>query len=186
MVSTVLSTTKTQDIILPFKQGKVFAYPTEAVYGLGCNPDDESAVMRLLNIKGRPLSKGLILIASDFSQVEKYLKPLSEAQQKITQASDTTYVFPALKSAPKWLTGNFNSLAIRVTKHPLARELCELLNSALVSTSANLSGQAPAKSTVEVINQFDKKIDLILEGKLGDSQKTSVIRDSITNQIIRA
>jgi len=182
----VLITTKASDLAQPFEGGGIFAYPTEAIYGLGCDPDNKAAVMRLLHIKNRPISKGLILVASDFSQVEKYLEPLSVSQRKFTQPSNTTYIFPALKSAPAWLTGDFNSLAIRITKHPLARELCETLGSAVVSTSANVSGQAPAKSIDEVIAQLGDKIDLILEGKLGDSQKPSTIRDSITNQIIRA
>ena len=178
-------TQQADDLIQPFKQGKVFAYPTEAVYGLGCDPDNESAVKRLLEIKKRSIEKGLILIASDFSQVKKYLKPLTESQQQFTQASDTTYIFPALKSAPAWLTGDFDSLAIRITKHPLAKELCETLGSAVVSTSANLSGLAPAKSVNEVIIQLNHKVDFIFEGKLGNANKPSVIRDSISEKVIR-
>lgn len=175
-----------EDLSDIFQSGGIFAYPTEAVFGLGCDPDNEEAVKQLLLIKKRPVEKGLILIAADFSQVEKYLKPLSDSQQKLTQASDdTTYIFPSLDSAPKWLTGDFNSLAIRITKHPLARELCLALDSALVSTSANISGQAPAKTVDEVSIQVGSEIDAILEGKLGNSQKPSVIRDSISGEIIR-
>ncbi len=174
------------DLIKPFKQGKIFAYPTEAVFGLGCDPDNEQSVLRLLALKQRPVNKGLILIAADFSQVQKYLKPLSKAQQKLTKASATTYVFPALDSAPKWLTGDFDSLAVRITRHPLVRELCQALDSALVSTSANLSGQEPATSLQEVENQLSGKIDYFLQGSLGNAQKPSVIRDSVTGKVIRA
>jgi len=182
----MLITHQPQDLITLFQRGGVFAYPTEAIYGLGCDPDNEAAVMRLLEIKERTVSKGLILIASDFSQVKKYLKPLSDAQKKLTQSSSTTYIFPALDSAPRWLRGDFNSLAIRITKHPMVRELCSSLDSALVSTSANISGKAPAKSAEEVAAQFNNKIDAILKGKLGDSTNPSVIRDSITLEIIRS
>ena len=177
---------KPSDIKEIFQNGGVFAYPTEAVYGLGCDPDNEKAVQRLLSIKNRPIEKGLILVASDFSQVEKYLQPLSQAQQEFTQPSATTYIFPALASTPKWLTGNFDSLAIRISKHPLVRELCINLNSPLVSTSANLSGLEPAKSAKEVEVQLGNAIDAILAGNTGDSQKPSVIRDSISRQIIRS
>ncbi len=169
-----------------FDGGGVFAYPTEAIYGIGCDPDNEKAVRRLLQIKARPITKGLILIASDFSQVEKYLKPLTPSQKQYTQASATTYLFPARESTPEWLTGDFDSLAIRITKHPLARQLCKALDSALVSTSANISGETPAISIEEVITQLGSRIDGILEGKLGDSATPSKIRDSITGQIIRA
>ena len=185
-------TTHTKELLPHFQQGAVFAYPTEAVYGLGCDPDNESAVMQLLAIKQRPVNKGLILIASDFSQVEKYLKPLNDAQQKLTHPSETTYIYPALDSAPKWLTGDFDSLAVRVSKLDIIQELCSSLNSALVSTSANLTGQEPARSFEEALAYFqhptDKNtaIDAILNAETGDLLNPTEIRDSISGQIIRA
>jgi len=175
-----------KDIKSHFIQGAVFAYPTEAVYGLGCDPENEAAVMRILEIKQRPINKGLILIAADFSQVEAYLKPLNENQLAFTQASETTYIYPAKDSAPKWLTGDFDSLAVRITKHPLVRKLCAELGSALVSTSANLTGEEPEKTAVEVAVALDGLIDVILDGETGDLNKPTQIRDSISGQIIRA
>ncbi len=181
----MLITKDTLELKQLFQQGCIFAYPTEAVYGLGCDPDNEDAVLKLLKIKNRPVNKGLILVASDFSQVEKYLKPLNSKQKKQSEPSATTYVYPALDSAPKWLTGNFNSLAIRISKHPLTHELCKTLGSAIVSTSANLSGQEPAINTTEVENLFNGLIDAILDGNTGNSLKPSTIRDSISGEIIR-
>ncbi len=179
----------TQDInplVKSLQKGGIIAYPTEAVYGLGCDPDNESAVQRLLEIKQRPVSKGLILVAADFSQVEKYLKPLNEQQHKFTQPSEITYIYPALDSAPRWLTGDFNSLAVRISKHPLVRELCLQFNSALVSTSANLAGKEPVKDAQQVSLILGNRIDAILEGEIGDLDKPTEIRDSISGQIIRA
>ncbi|MCF6190425.1 MAG: Sua5/YciO/YrdC/YwlC family protein [Cocleimonas sp.] len=182
----MLITKTTDDLKRLFQKGGVFAYPTEAVYGLGCDPDNKKATLRLLVLKQRPISKGLILVASDFSQVKKYLKPLSDEQLALTQPSATTYIYPALDSAPKWLTGDFDSLAIRISQHPTVRELCETLDSALVSTSANLSGQMPAKTASEVAKQFDDKIDAILDGNTGNLLTPTVIRDSISGEIIRS
>ncbi|MCL4107963.1 UNVERIFIED_CONTAM: hypothetical protein GTU68_016991 [Idotea baltica] len=179
-------TKSTEDILQPFQQGLVFAYPTEAVYGLGCDPKNESAVKQLLKIKQRPMSKGLILIASDFSQVESYLEPLSSDQLEYIKPSETTYIYPAKASAPKWLTGDFDSLAVRITKHPLVRELCTILDSALVSTSANLTGEEPARTSLEVAEALDGLIEVILDGKTGELDKPTQIRDSISGQIIRA
>jgi len=179
-------TEQPQDLKELFHNGGVFAYPTEAVFGLGCDPNNEEAVTRLLALKQRPINKGLILIASNFNQVTKYLKPLSTKQLALTKPSTTTYIYPALDSAPKWLTGDFDSLAIRISKHPLVYELCETLESAVVSSSANLSGLEPAKSAKEVAEQLSDKLDAILDGNTGDSQKPSAIRDSITRQIIRS
>jgi len=182
----MLITKSPQDLISHFNNGSVFAYPTEAVFGLGCDPKNENAVMRLLKIKKRPINKGLILIASDFSQVENYLKPITENQLEFTQPSVTTYIYPARYDAPDWLTGDFDSLAVRITKHPLVRELCFELNSALVSTSANLSGKEPAKTCNEVLLALEGAIEIMLDGQTGDLDKPTEIRDSITGEIIRA
>jgi len=182
----MLITKNPNELKSSFLQGAVFAYPTEAVYGLGCDPTNQSAVMRLLEIKQRPIEKGLILIASDFSQVESFLKPLNQDQIKLTKPSQTTYIYPAKAETPKWLRGEFDSLAVRITKHPLVRELCETLGSALVSTSANLSGEEPATTAMQVKEALDGLIDVIIEGETGDLSKPTEIRDSISGQIIRA
>lgn len=182
----MLITQNPNDIQSHFLNGEVFAYPTEAVYGLGCDPQNKTAVMRLLEIKQRPINKGLILIASDFSQVASYLKPICDKQKPFTLPSDTTYIYPADSNAPMWLTGDFDSLAVRITQHPLVRELCTLLDSALVSTSANLTGEEPAKTAEQVATGLDGLIKVILDGDLGDLDKPTQIRDSISGQIIRA
>jgi len=182
----MLITKQPQEIKEVFKCGGIFAYPTEAVYGLGCNPDNQKAVQYLLAIKKRPIEKGLILVAANFLQVKKYLKPLTEAQQELTRPSSITYIFPALASTPKWLTGEFDSLAIRISTHPLVKELCETLDSAIVSTSANLSGLEPCKTAQQVTMQFGDNIDAIIDGKTGNSQKPSIIQDSISGKLIRA
>lgn len=181
----MLITKRIEDITTVFKQGGVFAYPTESVFGLGCDPENEVAISKLLAIKERPVHKGLILIASDFSQVEKYLQPILPSQIQFTTASETTYIFPALASTSTYLTGDFSSLAIRVTTHPLVRSLCTVLDSAIVSTSANTSGQPPAKSVEAVSDQLSKKIDALLDGELGKLSKPTQIRDSISGEIIR-
>ncbi len=189
----MLITQYPKDLIQVFQQGCIFAYPTEAIYGLGCDPDNEASVLRLLEIKQRPIEKGLILIAADFSQVSKYLKPVNKLPNKFTQPSETTYTFPALEATPQYLKGSFDSLAIRITKHPLIQQFCKLINSPLVSTSANFSGQPPAETFAEVLEMFEQTdsnqsiyIDAILKGKTGGSIKPSTIRDAISGEIIRS
>ncbi len=181
----MLITDSPDDLIQLFHQGGIFAYPTEAIYGLGCDPDNEAAVLRLIKIKNRPIEQGLILIAADFSQVKKYLKPLTKEQDKLTLPSTTTYTFPALDSTPKWLTGRFNTLAVRITKHPLTQQLCHILNSPLISTSANLSGHPPAKVFQDVVH-INLPIDAILNGKTSGSGSPSIIRDGTNGKTLRS
>jgi L-threonylcarbamoyladenylate synthase len=182
----MLLTTLPNKLIQPLQQGGVIAYPTEAVFGLGCDPLNETAVMRLLSLKQRPIDKGLILIAADLSQVADLLLPLSLQQQKHTQASETTWIFPAKRTAPKWITGRFNSIAVRITQHPPIKQLCQLVGFALVSTSANLSGQAPAKSAKEVLLQFNDRLDGVLDQEVGMLLKPTEIRDSLSGQVVRS
>ncbi|MCK5897112.1 MAG: Sua5/YciO/YrdC/YwlC family protein, partial [Cocleimonas sp.] len=130
----MLLTSSPNELVKPLQQGGVIAYPTEAVFGLGCDPENETAVMRLLCLKQRAVDKGLILIASDFSHVAPFLLPLNDQQKNYTQASETTWIFPAKKTAPRWITGQFDSIAVRITQHLPIKQLCHSFGSALVST----------------------------------------------------
>lgn len=168
--------------------GGVVAYPTEAVYGLGCDPRNESAVRRLLAIKRRPMHKGLILIAADFAQLTPFLQTLSPADQArlaATWPGPYTWLIPARKDAPRWLRGRHDTLAVRVTAHPLAAALCRACGHALVSTSANFSGWRPARSALAVRRQLGRSIDGLLPGPTGGAAKPTEIRDLRNNQLVR-
>ena len=168
--------------------GGLVAYPTESVFGLGCDPLNFEAVFRLLALKGRVKNKGLILIASDFSQVSAYLKPFSDAVfAKIGGLNQppTTWLLPAKESVPKWLTGGHKTIAIRFVQHDLAKELCELAGTALVSTSANKSGYAPLKTAHKTRLKFFGKGVYIINGRVGKAKSPSRIIDPLQNKQIR-
>ncbi len=168
--------------------GGVIAYPTEAVFGLGCDPGNRRAVERLLALKKRPAEKGLILIASEWKQLQPWLDSIPaawEAQLRGSWPGPTTWLIPASSGCPRWLTGDHETLAVRVTAHPLAQRLCESLGSAIVSTSANRSGQRPARSVFEVRLQFGHEIDFVLPGQLGTLPKPTEIRDLASGRVIR-
>jgi L-threonylcarbamoyladenylate synthase len=169
--------------------GGILAYPTEAVYGLGCDPWNGDAVQRLLAIKGRPPNKGLILIAASPAQLVPFVEPLDEARMRVvleTWPGPVTWLLPARAGTPSWLTGRHPTLAVRVTAHPLAAALCEAAGSALVSTSANLSGRPPVRSSLQVRRALGAQLDLILVGECGNSARPSTIRDGRTGALIRA
>ena len=134
-------------------QGKVIAYPTEAVFGLGCDPLNPHAVARILQIKQRHVSKGLILIAADFEQLLPFVAPVDSeilAPALESWPGPNTWIFPARSKTPHWLTGNHNSIAVCVTDHPVARKLCRVANTALGATRANRSRQQSARSARQV------------------------------------
>lgn len=168
---------------------QVIAYPTEAVFGVGCDPDSETAVRRLLALKQRPVDKGLILIAADFEQLKIYIDDatLNVAQREAVFSrwpGPVTFVFPAHSSTPRWLTGRFDTLAVRITDHPQVIELCRAYGKPLVSTSANLTGQPPCRTTEEVLAQFGRDFPVVI-GKTGGRLNPSEIRDALTGELFR-
>ena len=168
--------------------GGIIAYPTEAVFGLGCDPNNEMAVTRLLALKQRSWQKGLILIAADYTGLAPFLKPLTPSlEQRVfaTWPGPVTWLLPAKPSVPYWLRGQSSRLAVRVTAHPQTITLCQHWGGALVSTSANLSKRPPAKTALKVRQIFGHTIDYIVPGAVGKRQRPSEIRDGLTNVVIR-
>ena len=182
-----LSATASRRIAAHLRRGGLIAYPTESCYGLGCAPGNRAAVLRLLKLKQRPQRKGLILIASHYHQVARYLIPLSIEQQQrlhVAGAQAVTYLMPAKASCPRWLRGTHDTLAVRLTAHPFARQLCRGISSALVSTSANRSGQRSAKTYAECQHLFGKKV-WVLPGRVGKRKKPSTIRAWLDGKTVR-
>jgi L-threonylcarbamoyladenylate synthase len=169
------------------RRGGVIAYPTESCYGLGCDPSNYRAVQRLLAIKGRPERKGLILIAGKFNQLQPYLAPLQPAQLSLLHTKwpgPHTWLIPARHNCPFWITGRHSTIAVRVTAHKPAAQLCNEAGMALVSTSANRSGQKPARTAKECAMLFGSKVKVI-PGRIGKRRRPSTIQDLATGKIIR-
>lgn len=170
------------------RQGKVIAYPTEAVYGLGCDPFNFDAVTQILSLKNRSVKKGFILIASEWKQVKALTQPLDPKTLShvfSTWPGPITWLFPATAEVPYWVRGDHNTVAIRIIAHPLARLLCRHFGKPIISTSGNREGQPPTQDLKMLKIIFGNKIDIILEGTLGSSKRPSEIRDAISNKILR-
>lgn len=171
------------------RAGGVIAYPTEGVWGLGCDPANPAAVARLLELKARPVSKGLILVAGSIAQALPYLARLDPAQcTRVLESwpGPETWVVPAPAWVPRWIRGDSPGVAIRVSAHPQTAALCLRFGGALVSTSANRAGVAPARDALRVRRQLGRGIDYLLPGALGGRAGPSRIRDACTGQVLRA
>lgn len=168
--------------------GGVVAYPTEAVYGLGCDPLNLEAVLRLLSIKRRDPAKGLILIADDIKRLLPFIRITAIQHKTLMQGwpGPNTWLVPAQDWVPEWLTGSHDSLAIRVTAHPLAAALCREAGMPIVSTSANLAGHPPARNALQVRNRLAGQVDFLLSGRTGGAQRPTAIRDLASGKLVRA
>lgn len=172
--------------LLDIQAGQVLAYPTEAVYGLGCDPFNQAAVERILTLKGRTQQQGLIVLIADWPQLFSLIGDLPVVRLeaiKETWPGPVTWVFPKSANVPQWISGTHNSIAVRMTAHPIAQKLCQL--GPIVSTSANPHGQAPARSLAELEQVFVSGIDGIVLGDLGTETRPTVIYDAVTNHQIR-
>lgn len=170
------------------KNGGVIAYPTEAVFGLGCDPRNQAALKRLLQLKSRDTEKGLILIAASYKQLKPFLSQLDKETEEELLASwpgPITWLVPANEEVSSNLCGKHSTLAVRVSNHPLVQKICHAFGGAIVSTSANPEGKEPARNAEQVKDYFNDNLDAIVEGQTGGLNKPSEIRDALTKQVIR-
>ena len=171
------------------RRGGVIAYPTEAVWGLGCDPWQRPAVERLLALKQRPLHKGLILVGADPHQVAPLLRALSADERQRLLASwpgPVTWLLPDPDGwVPPWVKGSHASVAVRISAHPLVAQLCAAHGGPLVSTSANSAGREPARSAAAVRAAFPRQLDYLLPGPLGGLARPSSIRDLRSGAVLR-
>lgn len=168
------------------RNGGVVAYPTEGVFGLGCDPDCHAAVTQILDLKQRRQQTGLILIAENIAQLYDWITPTAvERERMLSTHGVITWIVTAHPLAPRWITGGRKTIAVRITQHPLAAALCHMAGTPLVSTSANRHGHPPARSTLSARCKFGSLVDYIIPGTTGTHGRPSEIRDAYTGAVLR-
>ena len=171
------------------RAGGVLAYPTEGVYGLGCDPDDRAAFEKIFAMKRRPPEQGVLLIAADFEQVRPWIGDAPESAFERVRASwpgAHTFIFPRSPRVPEWVAGGHAGIALRVTTHAPSAALCRAFGGPVVSTSANRHGEAPARSAADILAIFGDEPDGVLDAPLGGLDRPTPITDAVTGAIIRA
>ena len=186
------------------RAGGVVAYPTEGVFGVGCNPFDAVAVRRVLALKRRSAGRGLILIVTDFAQISEVAEPLTDEiadRVRAVAGWPTTWLLPSRQDAPGWLTrmpGHHRGsrfrigprarrrfVAVRITDHPTASALCAAFGHPIVSTSANLGGRPPARSSLGLSRSIRAAVDCVVPGRVGAACGPSEIRDAASGRVLR-
>ena len=177
-----------QKAILTLTNDGVIAYPTEAMFGLGCNIYSDKAVTKILDMKQRSYEKGLIIVGSCWDQVKDLTNSIPEKNYDPIFKSwpgHNTWVFPASINVPRKITGKHKTIAIRISNHPIVKLLCEEFRGPIVSTSANTQGKKPALTATEVKDIFKEKVDYIVQGKIGDKTKASTITSAVSLEKLR-
>jgi L-threonylcarbamoyladenylate synthase len=167
--------------------GGIIAYATASCFGFGCDPNKPLTINKLLRLKQRPRSKGLIVIADRFQRLAPFIKPLTAAEKNRAMSKwpgPHTWLMPASHRASSALRGRHKKIAVRVDVHPDTVRLCKALGMALVSTSANVSGKRPVKTYRDCVRQFGKKV-LVVPGRIGRSKLPSTIQDFESGKTLR-
>lgn len=176
------------------EQDGVIAYPTEAVFGLGCLPFSVEAIERILAIKKRPWHKGLILVSSDIAQIEPFVDEnfhdllvcFDEVPDPEEPDQPVTWLLPKSELVLPLVCGEHPKIAIRLSKHPVVKALCDEAQSVIVSTSANRAGNPEMKRTEDVRNHMTNQLDMVVSGAVGGYDRPSKIIDAQTQKVLRA
>ena len=166
------------------KGGGIIIYPTEGIYGIGCDPFNQDSVDKLFQLKGREACKSFIIICSDVIHLNNIINDKYKAYEELLTKSFVTWVVPAHRECPQWLKTN-NTVAVRITNHPVIDDLCQVFNGPIISTSANYSNHEYINDIKKIEVLFDNKVDCIINGELGGELKPSTIKDIITKKILR-
>ena len=172
------------------RQGELIVYPTEAVWGIGCDPKNQRAMHNLLAAKNRPVKKGVILIASNLEQVADYIDlgklPVGRLDEiEATWPGPYTWLMPISEHAPEWITGGSELFAVRVTTHPTVIKLCNQFGGAIVSTSANITTEPTPETLDGVRAVFGAKVKVYVDDALGGNKQPSKIIHAITGEVLR-
>lgn len=185
----MINTWHLRNAIHVIDQGGVIAYPTEAVWGLGCDPWQFQAVQRILQLKYRPQHKGLILVASRWQHIHPLLENLTDAHidsLRNTWPGPFTWLLPDPKQwIPSWIKGEHSTVAVRISAHPDVVKLCDAVQGPIVSTSANPAGAPPALTRLKIKQYFGGQLDYILPGQLGAQTQPTQVKNLLTNRIVR-
>jgi len=159
--ATVTSVEKAARIVT---KGGVVVYPTDTVYGLGCNPFNEEAVEKIFKIKGERI-KPLPILASGVEEIEKIAHTTDKALRLAEKfwPGPLTMVLPKKASLPSIATRDWNSVAVRVPNHKVALELIRMSGGLLIGTSANKTGKKPPQTAQEASKQIGEEVDLIID-----------------------
>lgn len=147
------------------KKGKVLLYPTDTIWGIGCDATNQKAVQNIFNIKGRQQTKSMIILLDDADKLSRYIKEVPPIAYDLisNSVSPLTIVYPGAKNIAKKLIAKDGTIAIRIVKGRYSAEVIRRLDKPLVSTSANISGQ-PSPGIFSMISEdILNKVDYVVE-----------------------
>ena len=157
------------------RKGDIILYPTDTIWGLGCDPTNESAVNKIFNIKSRDENKSLIILVDGLSMIERYVKEIPLIVYELSEVSDSplTIIYPSGKYLAKGVCNKDGSVAIRICHDEFCSKLIGRFRKPIISTSANLSGTPSPGNFSEIERSVIDKVDYIVKYRQDDRNKYS-------------
>lgn len=178
---------KIHNAVEVLKNGGTLLYPTDTIWGIGCDATNEEAVSNIINIKNRPATKSFIVLVNNIAMLERYVPNFPEVCYDIIDFSNkpTTIIYEEAKGIASNVLAEDGSIGIRVTNDPLCQKLIQGLRKPIVSTSANLSGQDSPKNYKEIDSKIKTRVDFILEERLSEEMKkpSTIIKINNDNSV---
>lgn len=156
-----------QNSLSILKQGKIFVYPTDTVWGLGCDATSEKAVNKIFRIKQRSESKSLIILVSSFEMLKKYVPEVPETVKNILKSvvKPTTIIYNNPVGLANNVVANDKTVAIRIVQNDFCKSLIQEFGKPIVSTSVNISNEPTPKSYSEISNHILDSVDYIVNSQ---------------------
>lgn len=158
--------------------GNVILYPTDTVWGIGCDALDTNAVRKIYKIKEREESKSMILLVADVEMLSRYVEevPADFEQLLKQQERPTTFIISKAQNLPQELLAEDGSIAVRITQDEFCHKLIRQIDRPIVSTSANISGEAAPASFSEISDSIKERVDYVVNWRQGDEASASPSR----------
>jgi L-threonylcarbamoyladenylate synthase len=174
------------EAVAMLKNGRVIGFPTETFYGLGTDALNEASIAKIFAVKGRDFNNPILVVIGDPGHVDLFADDIPAQARALMQRfwpGPVTILFRASAAVSPKLTAGSGKIGIRLTSHPIARELSRKLGGPLTATSANLSGATECSSAAEVLAQLEGKIDGIVDGGTTPGGKGSTIVDATVSPV---
>lgn len=170
------------------RTGGVILYPTDTIWGLGCDPTNEDAVKKIYQIKRRSESQSFLLLADSMTMVERYVFEVPEIAYSLVEVSDKpiTIIYPEAKGLAQNVVAEDNSIGIRVTENVFCAKLIQRFRKPIVSTSANINGEAFPKSFNDITEKIKQEVDLIINPQMetkSENSPSSIIKLGVNGEI---
>lgn len=152
------------------RKGGIILYPTDTIWGIGCDATNADAVKRVYDLKQRNDSKAMLVLVDNEARLDRYVTDVPEVAYQLVEVADKplTVIYDGAKNLAPNLVGSDGSIGIRVTREAFSRELCRRFGRPVVSTSANVSGAASARNFDEISDEIKNGVDYIVDFRRND------------------